>query len=47
LDALDLGFEAAVIRDACRAIGLEPRDEERALLRMSEKGARILFSRDV
>ncbi|HSX10725.1 MAG TPA: bifunctional nicotinamidase/pyrazinamidase, partial [Chlamydiales bacterium] len=30
LDALELGFNVWVIRDACRAINLKPGDEERA-----------------
>ncbi len=44
LDALDLGFKATVIRDACRAINLHPGDEEKALEKMSRKGARIIHS---
>ncbi len=44
LDALDLGFEVTVIRDACRAINLDPEDEEKSLSRMAEKGAKIVYA---
>lgn len=46
LDALEMGFKATVIRDACRPINLHPGDEERALQKMSKKGARIAVSAD-
>jgi len=44
LDALQLGFSVAVIRDACRAVELKKGDEERALHKMEERGARIALS---
>ena len=44
LDALELGFSVTVIRDACRAI--HPDDEETALKKMKDKGAKIAFSKD-
>lgn len=44
LDALDLGFRATVIRDACRAINRQAGDEERALFLMAQRGARIIDS---
>jgi nicotinamidase/pyrazinamidase len=47
LDALELGFDVTVIRDACRAINLDSGDEERALLVMEEKGANIISSHAV
>lgn len=47
LDALELGFQATAIRDACRAINLHPNDEEKALKKMTQKGARILRSSDL
>lgn len=47
LDAIELGFQTAVIRDGCRPINLKPRDEEIALERMRAKGARILQSLDL
>jgi nicotinamidase/pyrazinamidase len=42
LDGIQLGFQATVIRDACRAI----EDEEGALEKMRKKGARIALSCD-
>ncbi len=47
LDALDLGFKTFVIRDACRAINLHPADEEKALEKMRQKGARIIDSSEI
>jgi nicotinamidase/pyrazinamidase len=44
LDALALGFKAFLIRDACRAINLHPGDEERAIEKMRQKGAKIIIS---
>jgi len=43
LDALNLGFQVTVIRDACRAIS----DEEQALDQMKAKGAKIIFAKDI
>lgn len=43
LDALELGFNAWVIRDACRAI----HNEKASLEKMREKGARIILSEDI
>lgn len=42
LDALQLGFQVTLVKDACRGINLEPRDEERALRKMEESGAVII-----
>ncbi|MBX7067402.1 MAG: bifunctional nicotinamidase/pyrazinamidase [Parachlamydiales bacterium] len=44
LDALDLQFKVWVIRDACRAINLNPRDEEKAFEKMRSHGAKIIES---
>lgn len=44
LDALELGFNAWVISDACRAINLKPGDEERALEKMRLQGTKIIQS---
>ncbi len=41
LDALRLGFETTVLRDAIRAVDLEPGDGERALEAMREAGAQL------
>jgi len=42
LDARRLGFEVTVIRDAIRAVDLQPGDGDRALQEMQEAGARIV-----
>lgn len=47
LDALELGFNTWVIRDACRAINLKPGDEERALDQMRSQGAKIIRSSEI
>ncbi len=46
LDALDLGFKATVIQDACRAINLHPDDEKKALHTMKKRGAKIIGSKN-
>lgn len=47
IDALDLGFKVWVIRDACRAINLQPGEEERALEKMQKGGAKIINSTEI
>lgn len=47
LDALELGFSATVIQDACRAIDLNQGDEEKALSAMKAKGAKIIQSSEL
>ncbi|NNM43238.1 MAG: bifunctional nicotinamidase/pyrazinamidase [Chlamydiae bacterium] len=47
LDAIELGFSAFVIEDACRAINLHPDDEKKALASMKEKGVIITNSLQV
>lgn len=42
LDALVLGYRAAVIRDACRGVGLQPDDVEKALREMAAAGAELV-----
>lgn len=42
LDALELGFNATVVKKACRAINLRPQDEEKALEKMRAQGAKII-----
>ena len=44
LDAIDLGFSAYVIADACRPINLNPHDEERAFAAMAAKGVKTVIS---
>jgi len=41
-DALRLGFEAIVLRDACRAVNLEPGDGTAAEKEMRDRGARLI-----
>ena len=47
LDALAAGFEVVVLRDAVRAVEVEPGDGERALAAMTEGGARIAAAAQV
>ena len=44
LDALSLGYETVVLRDAIRPVELEPGDGDRALAAMEGAGA-VLLSR--
>ncbi len=44
LDAVELGFTTAVIRDACRGIDRRPGDVERALAELQAKGVRLVDS---
>lgn len=44
LDAVELGFSATVIIDACRSVHLHPNDELHAIQKMKEKGAKISYS---
>jgi len=46
-DALSLGLEVVVVRDAVRAVNLTPGDGERALESMAQAGCRILTSEAV
>src|SRR5262249_40102487 len=41
LDAVQLGFKTTVIRDACRAVNLQPEDEQRAIEEMQKAGIQI------
>ena len=47
LDALHLGFCTHLIRDACRAVNLNPGDEERAVKEMANAGAEIVGAADL
>jgi nicotinamidase/pyrazinamidase len=42
LDALRLGFQVCLLRDAIRAVDVRPGDGERAIARMREAGAAVL-----
>lgn len=41
-DGLDAGFAVALLRDAVRAVGIEPGDEAKALEQMREAGAALI-----
>jgi nicotinamidase/pyrazinamidase len=47
LDAVSLGIRTWVIRDACRAVNLDPNDGERAVGEMRLAGVRVVRSKDV
>lgn len=47
LDALKLGYETYVVRDACRGVNLSPDDSENALKEISKAGAVVVNSEDV
>ncbi|MEZ6119658.1 MAG: bifunctional nicotinamidase/pyrazinamidase [Pirellulaceae bacterium] len=42
LDARQLGFETYLIRDACRAVNLQPNDEANAIAAMQAAGVRVV-----
>ncbi|MGD2129532.1 MAG: nicotinamidase [Lysobacterales bacterium] len=46
-DALRMGFEAVVLRDACRAVNVEPGDGEAAEKEMRQRGARLIVFDDL
>jgi len=46
LDSVDLGFRTHLIRDACRAVNLQPGDEERAVNEMREAGVIITTAKE-
>lgn len=47
LDALQSGFQVAVLRDACRGVNLEPGDAEGALQAMADAGVRVMTSETI
>jgi nicotinamidase/pyrazinamidase len=42
LDAVELGFKTTVIVEGCRAVNLEPGDDERAIEAMHRAGVRVI-----
>lgn len=42
LDALELGYAVNLLVDACRAVNLQPGDEQKAINKMRAKGATII-----
>jgi nicotinamidase/pyrazinamidase len=47
LDAVQLGFRANVVADACRGVNLRPGDSDAALAEMRAAGVRILNSAEI
>ncbi|PHN06211.1 bifunctional nicotinamidase/pyrazinamidase [Flavilitoribacter nigricans] len=47
LDALQLGFSTYLITDGCRGVNLQEGDSENALKELSEKGAKLIESKDL
>ena len=47
LDALELGFAACLVEDACRGVDLSPRDVERAIVQVTEAGGRVVRSTQI
>lgn len=47
LDALELGFDTYLITDACRGVNLQPKDSENAFKELSDKGAKLMESKDL
>ncbi|WP_456325069.1 bifunctional nicotinamidase/pyrazinamidase [Desulfonauticus submarinus] len=42
LDGVDLGYETYVIIDGCRAVNINPQDEEKAIQEMKARGVKII-----
>lgn len=47
LDAQSLGFETFVIKDATRAVNLQPGDFDKALEEMQNEGIKVIDSKDI
>jgi nicotinamidase/pyrazinamidase len=47
LDALELGFKTYLVKDGSRGVNLKPRDSEKAVAEMQEKGAIIVTAEEV
>lgn len=47
LDALKLGYDVYVIKDACKAVNLSPNDEKKALEEIEQAGAKIIETQDL
>jgi len=44
LDALELGYEVAVVLDTCRPVNLDPNDEKKAIVEMKKAGVEFINS---
>jgi nicotinamidase/pyrazinamidase len=47
LDAVDLGYTTHMVKDACRAVNLQPGDGEAAIHEMKHAGVRVVTSKEV
>jgi nicotinamidase/pyrazinamidase len=47
LDAVQLGFRARVVADACRGVNLRPEDSDAALAEMRAAGVKVVASADI
>lgn len=47
LDAVKLGFEACVVLDACRAVNVNPGDEEKAVAEMRQAGVEFTTTEEI
>jgi len=47
MDAVDLGFTVYVVVDACRAINLNPKDEQHSFEAMAAKGVKVVMSNEL
>lgn len=47
MDAIELGFKASVVKDACKPINLKSNDEKNAYAAMSTIGVNIVYTRDL
>ncbi|NBC06712.1 MAG: bifunctional nicotinamidase/pyrazinamidase [Bacteroidetes bacterium] len=47
LDALELGFKTYLVEDGCRGVNLKPKDSDRAVMEMKEKGTIIVTAAEV
>lgn len=47
LDGLALGYQIEIITDGCRGVNLQPKDSEKALEEMRDKGANLIQLEDI
>ncbi|MDP3784576.1 MAG: isochorismatase family protein, partial [bacterium] len=47
LDALKLGFEVYLLKDACRAVNVKPDDGKRTIAEMKKAGMKITTTKEV
>ncbi|MDQ7032073.1 MAG: bifunctional nicotinamidase/pyrazinamidase [Desulfonauticus sp.] len=47
IDALNLGYQTFVILDGCKAVNLQPEDEQKTIQDLKSRGIKIIFSKEV